>query len=686
MGAANVLALGYALAALAYAGFALLLWRGWHGRRYGVPFIVAAVTTALWAAVGFTGLALFPAVAAIGPGVEVLRNAAWLWLAVVTLNGLRGETASLAASRNPLVLAVLLIAIGGVCTAVAALAFPVAAASTLNLILVLATALIGLLILENLIQNLPTDRFWTYKHLLFAFGGLFTFELFRSSEALLLNQMTPATAVAQPYAAMLLIPFLAVASVRVPFFDLKLSVSRRFVFQTGALLVSGTYLLAVAALGFLARWLDVAWSTSLQVVIFFGAVLSLAALVASGAVRTRIRRYVERNFFRFAYDYRQQWMRFVEQMDADDSGRLTAQSRAIAAAAEPLDCRGGLLYLVGRDQGLHFAEAWNWQDAAAMPPPPLALIERLTAKSAALALSEAATGEHEEAASWCRTLGEAHLIMGLFSRGEAVGYIVLGKPFARQDLTWEDHDLLNILASQIGSYLALERYTRALAVAQQFERLSKNVSFVGHDLKNIVTQLSLILQQAEKHKTKPAFVSDAFETVQESVEKMQSMLLRLNDPHAQETIEDVDIAALVRDFVKRKRGACKTLLVEIDDDCDRGQADPTGLAAVLENLFANARDAAGCEGCIVIRLRGTNEGVELELEDDGPGMSPEFIRTSLFRPFASTKRSGYGLGMFQCRDMAERWGGRLDVESDQGAGTRVILRLQGTTIRTSDAA
>ena len=61
--------------------------------------------------------------------------------------------------------------------------------------------------------------------------------------------------------------------------------------------------------------------------------------------------------------------------------------------------------------------------------------------------------------------------------------------------------------------------------------------------------------------------------------------------------------------------------------------------------------------------------------DDGPGMTPEFIRDTLFRPFGTTKKSGYGIGAYQARELIRQMGGRLEVTSAEGEGTRVHIYL-----------
>jgi signal transduction histidine kinase len=61
--------------------------------------------------------------------------------------------------------------------------------------------------------------------------------------------------------------------------------------------------------------------------------------------------------------------------------------------------------------------------------------------------------------------------------------------------------------------------------------------------------------------------------------------------------------------------------------------------------------------------------------DRGKGMSAEYVRRDLFKPFSSSKTGGFGLGAFEARSLAEAMGGRIDVDSKPGVGSRFTLRL-----------
>jgi signal transduction histidine kinase len=97
---------------------------------------------------------------------------------------------------------------------------------------------------------------------------------------------------------------------------------------------------------------------------------------------------------------------------------------------------------------------------------------------------------------------------------------------------------------------------------------------------------------------------------------------------------------------------------------------------VLENLVLNALEAMREKGTLTIEAGHTPNGApEFSVSDTGRGMSRQFIETRLFRPFATTKKTGIGLGLYTCREVIHASGGSIEVESVEDAGTtfRVVL-------------
>ena len=657
----------FALAVLAYAACGLLLARGWRGSRAGLLCLGAAAGTCLWALAGLIDAVAEGRLAGVVELVNGLRAALWVWLVYGILGLVRGGKVAFAAPRS------LLFRIGaglaGLKLTLALLVLlPMASGPVLQLDRAagLALAVLGLLLIENVYAASDRGMRWALKHLLIASGFLFACDMFRYADALLLRQFSEAAAVAQALLSAIVAPLLVVAAARIRQFSIAVHVARRFVLRTSALVFSGIYLLIVALTGYLLRQLDLTWGPVLQIASLAGALVLLALLLSSGQARAYGRRLVERSFFNFAYDYREEWLRFVAIM-ADE--RTDMHERAIRAVTEPLDCSAGLLYLRGGD-GWRCASAWNWLQAANGPPPPSALLAGLEAGPVT------AVDLRSEEAAWPDRPPGAWLLLGLRSRDRCQGFLLLGRPRVVRRLTWEDHDLLGIFAAQIGGYLAEEEAARALAEAQRFTSIAKGFSFVAHDLKNVVTQLSLMLQQAKHHGDKPEFMQDTLLTVGESVDKMRAVLLRLREGAEGGAMRAVDLMTLVARIAKRRRRAGQALRLDLAPGPITVSAEPEAVASIVENLIDNAREASGDAVEIALTL-GTAEGgwALLEVRDDGPGMSREFVAGRLFRPFVSGKADGFGIGLYQCREWAERWGGQLEVASVAGAGTSVRLRL-----------
>jgi signal transduction histidine kinase len=632
----------HGLAALTYLILTALLTATWQRSRHGAALIAATLLTAAWAGAEAAGVRH-----EIVQTLLLLRSGAWaLFLLVVLRQVTHGDAKGF--WRN----AVAAVAAGVVVLGVldAWVPLPLNRFFQVPLVAGLALAVLGLLLIENLFSFTRDSARWTFKHLLIGLGGLFAFDLFLYSGALLLARTDPMTLTARPLVQVLAVPFLLVSAARIRTLSFDVTISRETVLHTTALVGSGVYLLGVAAIGYLLRETSMTLGPLVQMLFFIGAVMVLAVLLLSGELRARARMLISRNFFTFTYE-----------------------------------CSSGALFLRGRGNIFAMAGRYNWSGAAGMLALPNALTERLSERRAVLNLRDGLdlSGDPAEQAvlGWLRRLNAPWLLVPLRLRDEIVGAIVLSEPRVPRALTWEDEDLLEILGVQIGSYIAEEQASRALFEAQRFERLGQSFSFVAHDLKNMVSQLSLILQHAERHGDNPEFQRDTLETIGDSVERMRALLGRLkerSEAGVQAPAGVADLRAMLLDVVEPRRPALPGLGLGRIDAGVAVAVDRLGFTAALENLVQNAIDAA--RGRITVSGFAENGHAVVEVTDDGPGMTDAFVRDHLFRPFASTKSTGYGIGMYQTRDLIERWGGHLEIESEVGTGTtaRVLMPLAET--------
>jgi len=266
---------------------------------------------------------------------------------------------------------------------------------------------------------------------------------------------------------------------------------------------------------------------------------------------------------------------------------------------------------------------------------------------------------------------------------------MLGQPRVLRELNWEDYDLLKTVGRQCASYLAEQDAARALLEARQFDEFNKRFAFVLHDIKNLVSQLSLMVNNAEKHRNNPAFQEDMLQTVSESVEKMNNLLVRLHEGGKQAAASvALDLSRFLRQIVDRNSRANGRLHFSSDADGIAVVIDAERLGAVMAHVIDNALDAIDENGSVQVRLGAVGQEAVIEVEDDGCGMDADFVRDELFKPFRTSKGSGYGIGAFESREYVREQGGRMDVRSARGAGTTVTIRLPaiGLPERTAEQA
>jgi putative PEP-CTERM system histidine kinase len=199
-----------------------------------------------------------------------------------------------------------------------------------------------------------------------------------------------------------------------------------------------------------------------------------------------------------------------------------------------------------------------------------------------------------------------------------------------------------------------------------------------HDIKNLVSQLSLVARNAERHADNPAFRADMVATLQKSVGKMNDLLARLSATPAGRTgttIAPVDLGGLLRQVVEAKQPAHPGLTLDLDGGSLVVSGDISRLEQLFAHLIQNAIDASAADAPITVTARRVEKSVTIAIADQGKGMSQRFIRNELFTPFKSTKPGGFGIGAYEAREIARAIGGRLDVVSVEQRGTTFTVTL-----------
>lgn len=675
----------FGIAALGYAGFAARAAVGPKRNLRGWLLVAALLATAAWALaslwVGLTPVASRLFVANV---LDALRYGAWfLFVASLLASGDMQEGWGALPARATLAIASVVALVLGA-GAFLADGSPLSEASwfpapRIAHLIRLGAAVFGLVLVEHLVRRVRPEMRWGVKPLAIALAAIFGFDLFYYADAALFGQLDPVIWVARGLANALVIPLIAIATVRNVGWTVDLHLSRGAAVHSSALVVSGAVLLLVAAAGYYVRYFGGDWGRVLQIELVFAAAVAVAVAVTSGRMRSRLKVFVSKHFFSYRFDYREEWLRFTRTL-AGEGAASGLPERAIAALANLVESPAGTLWLQDEARRYTCAARWNTQavtgDEAADAPFPAFLAK--TGWIVDVAEFRAAPQRYQGVAvpGWLSTIASAWIVVPLAAESDALlGWVVLATPRTPIEIDWEVRDLLKTASRQAASYLSQMRAAEALVEARKFEAFNRMSAFVVHDLKNLVAQLSLMLKNAERHRDNPRFQADMLSTVEHVVERMNALMLQLRvGATPVDAARPVELAALARRVIASKSQAGARIALDAARPIAAvGHEDR--LEHVIGHLLQNAIDASPASGEISVHVSAEADRALLEVRDHGAGMSPEFVRERLFKPFQTTKPTGMGIGVYESSQYVAGLGGNIAVDSAPGAGTRVFLRL-----------
>jgi putative PEP-CTERM system histidine kinase len=665
----------YAAAALLHSAFAVYLFAAWRGRLSGALLCLAvalggASATTNW---GFllSGQSWLLQLAAV---LDVLWFAGWAAFVGVLLRTVLGRPAQAFLMAGLVAALLQLFAVTTQGFELRQLGDP--ARFTIFAALVAAVTL--LVMTEQLFRSLPQAERWAVKPACLGLAATAMFDLYYFADGFLFGRLDADVWAVRGLAHGAVLPLFALSAARTPAWNLRLAVSRELVFHSSALAVSGLYLLLVSAAGYYVRYFGGEWGRALQTALLFAGFVLLSFVLLSGSQRARLRVFLNKHLFPYRYDYRTEWLRFTRALSGAE-GTLDLGESVIKALGDLVESPGGGLWL--QDEAGQFVQLarLNMPPSEAREPAGSTLVDVLTEREWVFNLEEwrSGTGMGPELSppTWLSKIDDAWLLVPLVSNDGLVGFVVLLAPRTPVEVNWEVLDLLKTAQRQAASYLMRMLATEALLEARKFDAFNRMAAFVVHDLKNLVAQMSLLLKNAERHRHNPAFQEDMLETIAHVEGKMRRLMQQLQEKTSINPRHRVDLAAVLERIVERRRALGQA----VDLQClDRPlvMAHSEKLDRVIGHLVQNALDATGPRGKVQLHLDRAESGqCRLEVEDDGCGMSPEFVRGQLFKPFQTTKAEGMGIGLFETQQYLHELGGRILVDSEPERGTKITVFL-----------
>ncbi|MEE8056434.1 MAG: XrtA/PEP-CTERM system histidine kinase PrsK [Pseudomonadales bacterium] len=463
----------------------------------------------------------------------------------------------------------------------------------------------------------------------------------------------------------------------------KFAFSRPVAFYTTSMTVAGSFLSLMAVGGYYVQLYGGSWGTIIQILVLFLAILSISIVFISRTIRSRLDVWINKNFFRHKYDYRTEWLQLINYLSRTPDIQ-DFQLRAITAVASIFKSSQGALWL---QQKQHFVPVATLNlnlpegniEERVNTPFCQALREREWVFSPYTQGNKDQDVQNQVLPKWIFEIPNLWLVLPLLVEQDLLGFMVLTKPRSQDaSLTWEDLDLLKNVGRQVASYLDRQHAADVIAESRQFDAFNKLTAFIMHDLKNLIAQQALVVENAAKHKENPAFVEDAISTIDNSVARMNTLLKKLQHNEPTE-LRSLELHKTLMEATKKCQNLQPIPTLRLESSDIVVTTDPDHLLMTCIHIIKNAQEATYSSGFVDVTLRREGKNAIITIEDNGDGMDEEFIRNQLFKPFVTTKSGkGMGIGVYQAKEFITSLGGKVFVESSPGLGTTFTISIPAT--------
>ena len=552
------------------------------------------------------------------------------------------------------------------------------AAKTLN-VLILVSAVLILVNLETTMRSAVGTMRWRVKFVVLGLAVMFGARIYTRSQALLFSGQSLGLMDVETCAVLIGCVLIGVAYFRTGLAEIDVYPSRAVLSSSLTILLAGAYLLIVGVLAQVVARLGGSANFQTQTILVMLGITVMAILLLSDRLRQGIRQFVSRHFARPRHDSRRIWTLATSQMasvlNPNDLCRATA--RLISETFEVLSVT---IWLVDDRNGqLAFAASTaKLERELGVPDAARTAADSIRSRLATIATPfdlDKVKGDWSEPLRQLNSAQFSHggnrICIPLFVGARWLGVAILADRVNGVSYTVEELDLLKCIGDQLAVALLNLRLTEDLMRSKEMEAFQTMSTFFVHDLKNAVSGLNLTLRNLPVHFDDPAFRADALRGMGNTASRIDKMIERLSALRKKVEIklEESDLNQLIDETLESLDGMPNVQLKKQLEPLPRVIVDREQIKNVVINLLLNARDAVGPGGHIQVQTGQHDGRAVLSIADNGAGMSAEFLKNSLFRPFQTTKKNGLGIGMFQSKTIIEAHRGSIHVESEIGKGT-----------------
>lgn len=464
----------------------------------------------------------------------------------------------------------------------------------------------------------------------------------------------------------------------------KVAVSRYVIYRSLTLLLIGAYLLILGIVGEGMKYFGASFGRNAGIFIAFASGIFLLAVLFSEQLRRKAKVSIDKHFFAQKHDYRTQWITFTERLAVC---RTSAEiyDEILTTYMRSFGLRGASLYICSANRASYTLAACREMRGG---PAEMRLSEGLKSYflergrvldpdggEYALAKDEADFFDHSG----------TRLLVPAEGNGCIEAFVAFGEQLASEVFTYEDYDLMKTLAKQAALSIINFRLSEELAETREIAAVAKISSFVIHDLKNLASSLSLLLDNAEEYIGDPEFQNDMIDATRNTLSKMKGLIQKLKMIPEKQSLNAVssDMLILARETVSEFMRSRPGTAISCGGVHVSTMVDQEEFKKVLLNLILNAVESVGRDGAINIETRSEAGKASISVKDNGCGMTMEFMTEHLFKPFRTTKGKGLGIGLYQCKQIIEAHGGTITVASVPGQGTTFTITLASSAMDTN---
>ena len=549
--------------------------------------------------------------------------------------------------------------------------------------------------LENTLQLSKTASRKGKKGALFTLIGAFLFSVYAISQMLMYSEISHQLVLISLGIIVLTNLLLLFFIIKDGLKQMKIQIGREAVYSSAMIIIVGAYLIVIGLVGKVVQVVGGNVNLFLSFLAAFIVFSLLLVTLASKSLKKRIQQFIDRSFYKNRYDYREQWGRFSESLSAvlNLNEMLTTIVENITdifktkkAALFLKDETSGAFVIrriknIGDVNEVKFSLRsdfidWFYRLAEAVE------VSTLLEQAENIGLNK------QEKENFNKL--QAEVCVPLIFQRKFIGILTLGEKDSQQRYLKEDFELLETLANQSTVTIQNAKLSEDLLVSKAMESFHNLTSFVLHDLRNSVSMLSMVIKNAEKNLDNQKFQKDMLVTISNAVGRMNSLISKITSlpDELKPKLQTVHVNDLIKNVMQDIK---ITELKHIESENDFQKLPDLAIdidlfQKVMENLIINALEAMPEGGKLKVATNFHNHSVgaqkisgdgfaEIEVSDTGTGISEEFIRNRLFKPFQTTKKKGLGVGLYQCKEIISAHNGTIEVFSKVNEGTSFKILL-----------